>query len=345
MPKPMTHLSRRDFIKLAGLSLLGVSLDSLLSGCTNTPAVENTSVPSATNLPTATATPLPPTATSTTTPEPSATPTPHLLTPQELRDQARLRLIEKYGVATKALPLEFHGDYYWMFDGAYSMNPETFQWMMGWFQENEVWSVTADELIGFIDGTLQIPARAVVLTTDSGSTSMDSLARMIPVLQQTGMHFISFIYTMQMLAEETAACPDNLCWQRFAEARDSGVFSFGSHTESHADFTTVERAWGLLDILKSKDEIELNLGLTPTLLSWPHEACPVWADELADYGFKAAFGGRSRPFDQCAVYANDELRWCLPRLFPPNRDNRLSGRPDGMTLEEMMQAYSDGFSS
>ena len=85
------------------------------------------------------------------------------------------------------------------------MNSETFVALMEWFQQNDVWAVSGEELIGFLDGTLQLPARSVVLTTDSGASSMDSLERMVPVLQRTGMHFISFIWTMQMTAEETAA--------------------------------------------------------------------------------------------------------------------------------------------
>ena len=65
----------------------------------------------------------------------------------------------------------------------------------------------------------------------------------------------------------------------------------------------------------------------------------------APLGIKAAFGGRSRPLNDCAVFPNDNLRYCLPRLFPPNRQDRLSGRPAGMTLEEMAALYMDGFES
>jgi len=252
-------------------------------------------------------------------------------------------LVEKYGPATKALPLEFHGDLYWFFDGAYSMDPKTFTWLMQWFQQNEVWAVNADELLGFLAGTLQLPARSVILTTDSGSSSVESLQRMIPVLQDTGMHFISFIWTMQMLPEETAACPDNLCWDTFRQALQSGVISFGTHTEYHLPLAEHDLNFGLKDVSQSINEIEENLGITPQILSWPLESCPKWAPDLAELGILAAFGGRSRPFDQCSVYAQDPLPYCLPRLFPPNRQDRLSARPDGMTIEELAAKYMDGF--
>jgi hypothetical protein len=336
MPISSNHFSRRDFLRLAGLSILGLSLESVLSAC-GSPA--DTPQPTATSLPpTATPTIIPPTPTI----APSATSAPTEL-PISPRDQRRLALIEQYGTATKALPLEFHGDHYWFYDGAYSMDPPTFVWMMEWFQANDVWAVSGPELLGFLDGTLQLPQRSVILTTDSGAASMDSILRMIPVLERTGMHFISLIWTMQMLAEETAACPANLCWDTFNQANETGLFSFGTHSEYHLPLAEKDQDFGFRDLSQSVAEIRANMGIEPEILSWPNESCPVWMDQLPVLGIKAAFGGRSRPFDRCAVYPNDDLRYCLPRLFPPNRQDRLSGRPPGMTLEEMAAIYMDGF--
>ena len=344
MPAPPKKFNRRDFLRLAGLSLLGLGLEPLLSACRGPEELSATPTtrPVNTLIPTNTSTPQPtdpaPTAT------PANTPTPAI----NLREQQRLALIDKYGTATKALPLEFHGDHYWFYDGAYSMDPETFVWMMEWFQQNDVWAVSADELISFLDGTLQLPARSVILTTDSGAASVDSgsIQRMVPVLQDTGMHFISLIWTMQMEAQETAACPNNLCWDTFNWAAESGVFSFGTHSEYHLPLADYDQDFGFRDLNQSISEIRTNMGIDPQVLSWPNESCPVWMDTLLPtLGIKAAFGGRSRPINNCAVYPNDNLRYCLPRLFPPNRQDRLSGRPDGMTLEEMAAMYMDGFES
>lgn len=340
MPNQTSHFSRRDFLRLAGLTMLAACSTNEISTINEAAAV---------NKATSTAGPtqIPPTDTPTIQPSPTSTPTaaPPTPTPNaaELRSQARLSLIDKYGPASRALPLEFHGDRYWFFDGAYSMNSEAFVAIMEWFQQNDVWAVSGEELIGFLDGTVQLPARAVVLTTDSGATSMDSLERMVPVLQRTGMHFISFIWTMQMTAEETAACPDNLCWERFNWAKDSGVFSFGTHTEYHLPLADYDKIFGFDDLKQSIREIEDNMGITPELLSWPMESCPSWMVDLPELGIKAGFGGRSRPLDQCVVYPNDDLRYCLPRLFPPNGYDGLSGRPMGMTLEDMAKTYMDGW--
>jgi peptidoglycan/xylan/chitin deacetylase (PgdA/CDA1 family) len=324
-------LSRKDFLKISGYSALAIGLESLLSSCQFRPYFLAQAVkPASTPIPTRADAP------------------PHihaagLYLEQSTRNVVRQDLIEKYGPATRLLPLEFHGDYYYMDDGKFNMDPETFTWLMEWFQNNEVWAVNGPELAGYLDGTLQLPARSVALTTDSGNTSVDSLTRMIPVLQRTGMHFLSLIFTARMGDGESAACEQDACWNKFREALASGVFTFGTHSERHLDFKQYSANDGFYDLLYSKQKIEDNLGVQVQLLSWPYESCPAWMDQLVEHGFKAAFGGRSRPIADCSIYPNDEMRWCLPRLLPPNRDTLTSNRPLGMDIEQMMRAYSSGF--
>ncbi|MFC2064122.1 polysaccharide deacetylase family protein [Chloroflexota bacterium] len=261
------------------------------------------------------------------------------------RDFERQRLIQKYGPATRIPALEFHGDNYYFFGGAYCMNPVTFKYLMTWFHDNEVWSPTSDEMVAYLDGTMNLPSRSVILTTDSGNTSQTSLHRMIPVLQETGMHFISFIWTRFMLASESILCQDDNCWNTFRVARDSGVFSFGSHSESHADFALLSQDEGLSDLLQSKKEIEDNLGVSPHLISWPFESVPSWAPILIEHGFTAAFaGGGSRPvMINNAVLPADPSPWDLPRILPPNIGSLTSGRPNGKNILEIMEMFTTGF--
>jgi peptidoglycan/xylan/chitin deacetylase (PgdA/CDA1 family) len=267
--------------------------------------------------------------------------------PQPITDRralARSKRIKTQGVATGAMALEFHGDHYYMYSGAYCMDPETFVYLMEWLRDNDVWAMNADELVGYIKGTMDMPARSIILTTDSGNTSKDSLARMVPVLQDTGMHFISFIWTRHMLETEHERCAGNSCWEAFRVARDSGVFTFGSHTESHRDFATLSDYVGIRDILQSKTEIEENLGVTPTLLSWPFESVPSWAPTLRDHGFEGAFAGAVRfPMVNNVVLPGEPKVWTMPRLLPPNAGTLTSGRPNGLTIEEMMAMFCDSF--
>ncbi len=262
----------------------------------------------------------------------------------DLRNLARLKRIKIQGAASRAPALEFHGDSYTLGGGRYGMIPETFQYLMEWFQKNDVWAMTSDEVVGFINGTMEMPARSVILTTDSGNTSQDSLARMTPVLRRTGMHFISFIWTKNMDPGEHDLCTENHCWEAFQEALESGVFSFGTHTESHRDFAQLPVDQGLQDILQSTSEIEDNLGVSCKLISWPYESYPYWASQLGDHGFEGGFAGNSRfAMQHNVVLFNEPRRWSIPRVLPPNPGTLTSGRPNGLTIEEMMVMFSDGF--
>lgn len=261
------------------------------------------------------------------------------------RSTERLRLIRKYGPATRIPALEFHGDNYYFYDGAYCMNPPTFKYLMELLQENEVWSATSDEVVAYLQGDLDLPARSIILTTDSGNVSHTSLGRMIPVLQETGMHFISLIWTRFMQANESVLCREDICWDGFREAKDSGVFSFGSHSETHRDLALLSPEEGLKDMLESKKEIEDMLGITPQLISWPFESVPSWAPILADYGFIGSFagGGSRKTMQENVILPNEPSPWDLPRLLPPNFGTLTSGRPGGKTMLEMLEIFTDGY--
>jgi len=262
-----------------------------------------------------------------------------------LRTTERLRLIKKYGPATRVPALEFHGDNYYFYDGAYCMNPSTFKYLMTLLQENEVWAATSDEVVAYIQGHLELPARSIILTTDSGNVSHTSLERMIPVLQETGMHFISLIWTRFMQANESVLCQGDTCWNGFREAKDSGVFSFGSHSETHRDLALLSPEEGLIDMLDSKKEIEDMLGITPQLISWPFESVPSWAPILANHGYVGSFagGGSRKTMLENVILPNEPSPWDLPRLLPPNIGSLTSGRPGGKTMQEMLEMFTDGF--
>jgi peptidoglycan/xylan/chitin deacetylase (PgdA/CDA1 family) len=257
----------------------------------------------------------------------------------------RQRLVRKYGPATRVPALEFHGDNYYFFDGAYCMNPPTFKYLMELLQENEVWSATSDEVVAYIQGQIDLPARSIILTTDSGNASVVSLERMTPVLQETGMHFISLIWTRYMQATESVLCQGDICWSAFRDALDSGVFSFGSHSETHRDLATLSPEEGLADMLDSKKEIEDMLGVTPQLISWPFESVPSWAPILADHGFVGSFagGGSRKTMLENVILPSEPSPGDLPRVLPPNFGSLTSGRPGGKTMLEMLEMFTDGF--
>jgi hypothetical protein len=244
---------------------------------------------------------------------------------------------EKYGPARRVLVLEYHGDNYYMYGGSYSLTPESFVGQMEYLMRNDYSFVTSHELLGFVEGWLQLPARSVVLTTDSGSGSINSFQRIIgaySILESEygyRPHMISFVWT-----DNGMPCKNDACWEAFRSARDSGFFTFGTHSEDHRDFTLLTEAGTSWDLQTSMAYIHDNMGLNVYAITWPFEACSWYPELLYKLGIKLGFGGWSRSLAEGYTYVNDDMRLCLPRLLPPN-PNGYSRRPVGLTLGEMLE--------
>lgn len=328
-------INRRGFGKFFGIALGSLILSSCTSKTPQKETLEPTIKGTETPTPFSPETPTPTkTLTLTLTFTDTLTPTPTLTR----NERERLRLIEKYGKAEAIPAFEFHGDYYNMYTGYY-MNPKTFRTQMEYLSKNEYHGVTGEELTAFLDGTLDLPKRSVILTTDSGNVSVGSIERMILVLQETGMHFISFIQTQRMGEGESVLCKDNVCWKTFRKAYDSGTFSIGCHTETHRDFIKdLSEKEGLKELAMSKKKIENNLGIAINGLAWPFESCPRWKEKLSGIGFKYAFSGWSKSLLLCSVEKSDSFRYNLPRIFPP-APTGVSMRPNNYTLQEILETY------
>jgi len=250
--------------------------------------------------------------------------------------------IDKYGLAKNIVPLEYHGNDYSMYNGQYSMDPKTFFEQIEWLMQNDYHFVTIHELRGFVEGWLELPARSIILTTDSGYSSTISIPSMIEQFQTLESiygyrpHMQSYIWTWKMEEAENITCKDNLCWKVFNDALDSGFFTFGTHSEAHLEFGKMNSETIFSDLSTSIAEIEENLGIKVTAIAWPHESCPRDMQPVLNTGITIGFGGLSKRTEDAFVEESDMNPLCLPRLFPPNSGSRFSSRPVGITLEELL---------
>ena len=267
------------------------------------------------------------------------------LNPYGLDDRTyrrRMKVLEQ-GYATSIPAFEFHGDYYSFYNGAYSMSKEYFKTLMRWFKDNDYWALSVQETIDYIQGKELMPAKSVMFTTDSGNVSQPSLTRMIPTLEETGMHFQSYIWTKEMDEGEHQLCHKDACWDAFNRAYETGLFSFGTHSEEHKAMAHMNYQDGLADLLESKNDIETNMDVEVQLISWPFESVPSWASKLSEYGYIGGFAGNSRnALSKLYTVPNEPSPWNMPRIFPPNPHSLESGRPSGYTIDEIMNMYSNG---
>jgi hypothetical protein len=319
----------------------------ILTACAQ-PAPIPTPFPTARLLsPTSTPTLLP-SPTATIEPSPTPNPDPSTWTREDVlahHEAERQTYLEEQGAALSIPALEYHSDLYWMYGGALEMSPKAFESQMAWFHENHVHSVTGDELRDWLNGTLDLPARSVILTFDMGAHSSQYVPRMLDVFRRYQMFGLITIYHPSNHSESMDAgstnCPDDRCWEAFRIAYNSGYATIGTHTITHRFFATVDEKEGLAEIEESKRIIDEKIGngCEVFILIWPHEDVPSWAKNLKSIGIDIAFGGNTYPILENAVWKSKPEDWFkLPRVFPPN-SNGINGR-GGKTLEEIMKMYT-----
>lgn len=249
--------------------------------------------------------------------------------------------IAQFGTAERIAAFELHGNNYSMYDGLYAMNPETFYEQMATMMTNQYHFVTIHELQGFLEGWLDLPKRSIILTTDSGGGSKESLesitAQFVELEREFGYkpHMQSYIWTMGMRDDPSADCDDKACWGIFLQAKESGFFTFGTHSQSHLSLGAQTASFLRDDLRLSKQIILRNTGLDVYGVSWPNESCARDLDVLSGLGIKYGFGGFSRSAGKLFVRQVDGTPSCLPRIFPPNPGG-YSSRPAGLTLEEIL---------
>ncbi|MEA4812527.1 MAG: polysaccharide deacetylase family protein [Anaerolineaceae bacterium] len=251
-------------------------------------------------------------------------------------------LIQDYGKAEYISALEYHGDDYSMNEGAYSMNPSAFKEQLAFMMKQNTHFVTVHELEAFVYGKLALPSRSIILTSDLSSAHIASLASISHTFKELESqygykpHMIVFIFAGDMQDKPGSACQHDTCWKAIRQAKESGYFTFGSHSWSHMDASKFKIEITKADFEKANQAIHEKLGLNMYALAWPFEASYEYTDRISEMGFTLAFGGLTRKAGPQMVQASDPTPMRLPRLLPPGL-NGFSIRPQGKSLEEMLQ--------
>jgi len=259
--------------------------------------------------------------------------------------QSLTQAIAGQGEAGQILSLELHGDNYSMFEDRYSLTPEIFYSQVETLLTEGYHFATIHEVEGFVYGWFPLPAKTIILTTDISSQTVNSLysiAQTFTVLeQQFGVkpHMIVYPWTGDMLERPGIACDGDSCWQALRDARDSGYFTFGSHSQTHPDFSTVGFEQLETDWMTSRQAMLNNLGLNVYSLAWPFEVCSQDAQAMLNMGFTIGWGGVTKSIAQNYTFWQDPAPLCLPRMFPPAISG-VSMRPEGLTWQQMLEAVA-----
>ncbi len=259
--------------------------------------------------------------------------------------QRLTQAIDSQGAATQILSLEMHGDNYNMFEERYSLTPEIFYSQVETLLIQGYHFATIHEVEGFVYGWFPLPAKTIILTTDISSQTVNSLysiAQTFTALeQQYGVqpHMIVYPWTGDMVDRPGIACDGDSCWQALRDARDSGFFTFGAHSQTHPDFSTVGFEQLETDWLTSKQAMLNNLGLNVYSLAWPFEVCSTDTQAMLNMGFTFGWGGVTKAMAQNYTAWQDPAPLCLPRMFPPAISG-VSMRPEGLSWQQMLEAVA-----
>lgn len=238
-------------------------------------------------------------------------------------------------VAAQRLPvLEYHDSGFSISGGQVAMTPEWFLEQMQWLADNGFVTLTAEQLLAFLDGSYDPPQRSVLLTFDIGQPrAADYQDIILPALRQHGFDALFFVLT-NAISDDGA--DNTISWSMLRQWRDEGRISVQSHGVYHPDYTELSFGEMLWDAKVSHDLIAQQMGEPPVIFAFPFDAAPDDpALVLQRAGYMAGMAGHR---SERSVLRCDPDRFALPRYYPyadPNRYPVLVG-VEGWTFPEMI---------
>jgi peptidoglycan/xylan/chitin deacetylase (PgdA/CDA1 family) len=304
---------------LAGIALLVAAAVAL-----RPPAAPEATLEPATPGPTTSATP-------TLTPSPTATPT---LTPPP----TPTRTATPPPAAARLPIIEYHQSTYRMSDEI-MMTTEWFRDQMRWLSDNGYHTLTAAELVRFLDGGA-VPAPAAVITFDIGTPQEENYTQVvIPALREYHLHAIVFVVT-SMIAD-SCGTNNQVCWQELRQWSEEGLISVESHSVNHPHYAAISAEDQRWNAQTSKTVIETNIGRPVEGFAFPYDEFNDGALQVIQAaGYQFAVDGNTR--GDRAVQLSDLDRFHLPRVYPysnPKIYPRMYAAPD-LTFGQLVQENS-----
>ncbi len=145
--------------------------------------------------------------------------------------------------------------------GPTSISPAIFAEQMRLLAASGLPVISPDRLLAVHEGRENLPPRSVIITFDDGFR--DFLLDALPVLSKHGFEAIVYLPAAEMgLCEnwEGAHSPPRqlMSWHEVCRCRQAGI-SFGSHSMSHPDLTTLSDAQLEAELARSREVIEQRL--------------------------------------------------------------------------------------
>jgi peptidoglycan/xylan/chitin deacetylase (PgdA/CDA1 family) len=155
------------------------------------------------------------------------------------------------------------------------------------------WTViTPNDWVAYVRNECDLPARSLIITFDDAYS--DLVVHALPILEEHG--FPSTVFVPTSLVGKRNSCssrnPDAsmpvMSIPQIREWCERGV-TFGAHSRTHADLTTLDVNRLDDEVLGSRDELASMTGKTVTSFAYPYGRLNAEVQELVTRAFSIAF--------------------------------------------------------
>jgi N-acetyl-anhydromuramyl-L-alanine amidase AmpD/peptidoglycan/xylan/chitin deacetylase (PgdA/CDA1 family) len=216
------------------------------------------------------------------------------------------------------------------------MTTEWFLEQMEWLDENNFVTLSAEEFVGYVNGTYSAPERSVVLSFDIGTGEAENFKQVIiPSLEEhnfTGLFFV----LINAITEDGSN--NTITWSELREWQEEGIISVQSHGVYHPDYQLLNFNQMLWDAKSSFEIISEKMGAPPLIFAYPFDSVPEdTALVMERAGYQIALNGFRQ---ERSVLPEDPDRYALPRYYPYSNPDTYPILRDGYgwTFPELMLA-------
>ncbi len=182
-----------------------------------------------------------------------------------------------------------------------SVTPNNFKSQMEYLSSHNYHTISLDELGDAMLHGKKLPGKPIVITLDDGYR--DSYTAAYPILKAHGLKAVDFVIT------GFVGGPNYLTWQQILEMKNSGVFTFGSHTVSHIALTYATDLRIKEELENSKNDLQAHLGYPVNWFAYPYGNVNKKVESLVPKsGYLGAFGTNN------GTYHSKDAMFTLPRV-------------------------------
>lgn len=166
-----------------------------------------------------------------------------------------------------------------------------FEAHLKYLKDNGYTVIPLRQLVNFYLGKGSPPPKSVVIAADDGHKSVYTV--MLPLIKKYRFPVTLFIYPSAISNASYA-----MTWRQLSEIRKTGLFDLQSHTYWHPNFKEEKiklspseyEKFVDMQLKKSKEKLEKELGIKVDMLAWPFGLYDEWLEKkAAGAGYIAAF--------------------------------------------------------